>query len=443
MLTIIAFLIALCVLIVFHELGHYWVARLCGVKVLRFSLGFGKTLYKKQFQPGGTEWVVAAFPLGGYVKMLGEQDDEMTPADLPYAFNRQSVWKRILIVAAGPFANFLLAILIYWGLFVYGMPGQRPLLEAPAAQTPAALAGIARWDVIERIDDDPVQTWEDVNWRLAKKLVDGGELRLSVRNAQGQLLHKPLSLSGLSGDDLDKDFLTKLGLRQAKTVPASLGLIVAGSPAENAGLQVGDLVVSVNGQAVGDWLAFSTAVRAQPDKTVLLEVRRQGGYTRSIAVTPKGELVQGKTIGRIGVAPDVLVTAQYPFGQALVRGAVKCWDTSIFSLKILGRMITGDVSWRNLSGPVTIAQVAGETASIGWLPYLLFIALVSVSLGVMNLLPLPILDGGHLMYYMVEVLKGSPVSIQTMEIGQRVGIVALVLLMGLALYNDIVRLLGQ
>lgn len=441
MLTAVAFLVALCVLIVFHELGHYAVARLCGVKVLRFSLGFGKTLYLKQFKPGGTEWVVAAFPLGGYVKMLGEQDDQVTPADLPFAFNRQSVWKRICIVAAGPIANFLLAILIYWALFVYGMPGQRPLLDAPGAKTPAAVAGIARWDVIEQIDTEPVQTWEDVNWRLAKKLVDGGALTITVRNVQGQVSNKQLSLDGLSGDDLDQDFLAKLGLLPAQTVPARLGKVLPGSPAENAGLQVGDLMLAVDAKPVADWQAFSQAVRAQPDKTVLLEVGRQG-YMRSMAVTPRREMQEGKAVGRIGVAPDVLVTAQYPLGEALVRGAAKCWDTSIFSLKILGRMITGDVSWRNLSGPVTIAQVAGETASIGWLPYLLFIALVSVSLGVMNLLPLPILDGGHLMYYMVEVIKGSPVSLPAMEIGQRVGIAVLVMLMALAFYNDIVRLLG-
>lgn len=445
MLTAIAFLVALCVLIVFHELGHYWVARLCGVKVLRFSLGFGKPLYMKQFTPGGTEWVVAAFPLGGYVKMLGEQDDQDAPipaADLPLAFNRKPVWQRMLIVAAGPLANFLLAIAIYWGLFVYGMPGHRPLLDAPAAQTAAAAAGIARWDVIEKIDNEPIQTWEDVNWRLAKKLVDGSELDLTVRTAEGRQVQKRVLLSGLSGNDLDKDFLTKLGLLPAKTAPARLGNILPGSPAESAGLQVGDLVLALDGKVVADWAAFTEVVRAHPDKTLVLEVQRPS-YKRAIAVTPKSLLVEGKAIGRIGVASDLVITAQYPLAEALLRGANKCWDTSIFSLKILGRMITGDVSWRNLSGPVTIAQVAGETASIGWLPYLLFIALVSVSLGVMNLLPLPILDGGHLMYYMAEVLKGSPVSIQAMEIGQRIGIAVLVLLMGLALYNDILRLLGQ
>jgi len=442
MTTALAFLLALCVLIVFHEFGHYWAARLCGVKVLRFSLGFGKPLFQKQFKPGGTEWVVAAFPLGGYVKMLGEQDDDISPDDLPRAFNRQSVWKRIFIVAAGPLANFILAVLIYWGLFLHGMPGQRPLLDAPAPQTAAAAAGIQKWSVIEAIDGKPVLTWEDVNWALAKKIVDGGNLELALRTMNGQVLQKNVSLTGFSGQDLDKDFLGKLGLLPAKTIPARLGRILPESPAESAGLRVGDTIVAVNGQAVSDWNAFSTSVRAQPDKTVLLDVQRSG-YVKQIAIVPKREMDQGKAIGRIGVAPDIAVKAQYPLLQALARGVQKCWDTSLFSLKILWRMITGDVSWRNLSGPVTIAQVAGETASIGWLPYLLFIALVSVSLGVMNLLPLPILDGGHLMYYIAEVLKGSPVSIQAMEVGQRIGIAVLVLLMGLALYNDIARLLGQ
>jgi len=442
MLTLIAFLGALGILIVFHEFGHYLAARLCGVKVLRFSLGFGKVLFLKQFTPGGTEWVVAAFPLGGYVKMLGEQDDNVRPEDLPFAFNRQSVARRIFIVAAGPIANFLLAILIYWSLFMYGMPGQRPLLDTPPTATAAARAGIAHWDEIEKIDGEPVQTWDDVNWLLAKKVVDGGEVELSVRNTNNQVVAKHLHLEGVSGDDLDKDFLNKLGLRPAKNVPARLGEILANSPAERAGLQVGDLILAVDGVAVSDWNTFSAAVRAKPDKSVVLEVLRQGN-TRSIAVVPKGQLVQGQTTGRIGVAPDVLVKVQYPIGQALLRGTMKCWDTSVFTLKMLGQMVTGNVSWRNLSGPLTIAQVAGETAQIGWLPYLLFIALVSVSLGVLNLLPVPILDGGHLMYYMIEAIKGRPVSMQVMEIGQRVGIAMLMMLMSVALYNDIVRQLGH
>lgn len=441
MLTVAAFLLALVVLIVFHEYGHFLAARLCGVKVLRFSVGFGKPLLLKQFTPGGTEWVLASIPLGGYVKMLGEQDDQVTPEESPYAFNRQSLAKRFFIVAAGPVANFLLAILLYWGLFVSGMPGQRAILELPVAGTAAARAGIERWDTIDQIDGVPTTTWEEVNWRLAQKIVEGGAVELTLRNAQDQARVKRLNLDAVTGDDLDRDFLAKLGLAPAKHVPARLGKVLPESPAQLAGLQAGDLIRTVDGKPIADWNGFTEQIRAQPGKRVRLEVVREG-RTLALEVTPKREQVAGKEIGRIGVAPDVLVTVQYPFGQALSHALVKCWDTSVFSLQMLGRMITGEVSWRNLSGPLTIAQVAGETAQIGWLPYLIFIALVSVSLGVINLLPVPILDGGHLMYYIVEFVKGSPVSAQAMDIGQRVGIAVLVLLMSVALYNDIVRQFG-
>ena len=441
MLTIAAFLLALVVLIVFHEYGHYLAARLCGVKVLRFSVGFGKPLLLKQFTPGGTEWVVASIPLGGFVKMLGEQDDQVSSADAPFAFNRQSLAKRFLIVAAGPLANFLLAILLYWGLFMSGMPGQRAILEMPAADTPAARAGIERWDTIEQIDGVPTTTWEEVNWRLAQKIVEGGAVELTVRNAQDQARVKRLALDAVTGNDLDRDFLSKLGLAPAKKVQARLGKVLPESPAALAGIQPGDVVRAVDGKPIVDWNGFTEEIRAKPGKHVRLEVVREG-RTLVLEVTPKREQVGDKEIGRIGVAPDVLVTVQYPFGQALSHAMAKCWDTSVFSLQMLGRMITGEVSWRNLSGPLTIAQVAGETAQIGWLPYLIFIALVSVSLGVINLLPVPILDGGHLMYYIVEFFKGSPVSAQAMDIGQRVGIAVLVLLMSVALYNDIVRQFG-
>lgn len=441
MLTLGAFLLALVVLIVFHEYGHYLAARLCGVKVLRFSVGFGKPLLIKQFTPGGTEWVIASIPLGGFVKMLGEEGDQTDTEDLPHAFNRQSLAKRFFIVAAGPAANFLLAIVLYWGLFVSGMPGTRAVLELPVAGTAAAQAGIERWDAIEQIDGVTTLTWEDVNWRLAKKIVEGGTVELTLRNAQDQARVKVLSLDAVTGNDLDQNFLSKLGLVPAKQAQARLGKILPNSPAAQAGLQAGDSMLAANGKAIVDWHGFTELIRTQPGQPVRLDIARKGRML-AIEVTPKREQVGGKEIGRIGVAPDVLVTVQYPLGQALSHAVLKCWDTSIFSLQMLGRMISGDVSWRNLSGPLTIAQVAGETAQIGWLPYLIFIALVSVSLGVINLLPVPILDGGHLMYYIVEFFKGSPVSAQALDIGQRVGIAVLVLLMSVALYNDIVRQFG-
>lgn len=441
MLTVGAFLLALVVLIVFHEYGHYLAARLCGVKVLRFSVGFGKPLILKQFTPGGTEWVIASIPLGGYVKMLGEQDDQITPADAPYAFNRQSLAKRFFIVAAGPMANFLLAILLYWGLFMTGMPGHRALLEAPTAGSAAARAGIERWDTIEQIDGVPTPTWEAVSWRLAQSVVDGGSVALSLRSVGDQLKAKQLDLNGVTGDDLDRDFLSKLGIAPAKSQPARLGRVLPDSPAAQAGLQAGDLIRAVDTIPVADWKSFTDLVRAKPNIPLRLSLARDGRL-REVVVTPKQEQESGKAIGRIGVGQSSVVLVQFSFAPAFSQALIKCWDTSLFSLKMLGRMITGDVSWRNLSGPLTIAQVAGETAQIGWLPYLIFIALVSISLGVINLLPVPILDGGHLMYYIVEFVKGSPVSAQAADIGQRVGIAVLVLLMSVAIYNDIIRQFG-
>ncbi len=441
MLTVGAFLLALVVLIVFHEYGHYLAARLCGVKVLRFSVGFGKPLILKQFTPGGTEWVVASIPLGGYVKMLGEQDDQVTPADAPHAFNRQSLAKRFFIVAAGPLANFLLAILLYWGLFMTGMPGHSALLEAPTAGSAAARAGIVRWETIEQIDGEPTPTWEAVSWRLAQSVVDGGSVALSLRNVGDQIKVKQLDLSGVTGDDLDRDFLTKLGIAPAKSQPARLGRVLPDSPAAQAGLQAGDLIRAVDATPVADWKSFTDLIRAKPNMPVRLSLVRDERL-REVEVTPRLEQESGKAIGRIGVGQSSAVLVQFPFAPALSQALMKTWDTSLFSLKMLGRMITGDVSWRNLSGPITIAQVAGETAQYGWLPYLTLIALLSISLGVINLLPVPILDGGHLMYYIVEFVKGSPVSAQATDIGQRVGIAVLVLLMSVAIYNDIIRQFG-
>lgn len=438
MLTVVAFIFALAVLIVFHEFGHYLAARACGVKVLRFSVGFGAPLLKKTFRPGGTEWVIAAIPFGGYVKMLGEQDDEVAPADLPHAFHRQHVLKRIAIVAAGPFANFLLAILIYWLLFAHGMPGQRPILDAPAKQTAAAQAGFAKWDVVETVNGEPVQTWEDVNWLLAKQIVKAHSVEIGVRGERGQRVTRVLHLGEVDGDTLDKDFLAVLGMTPAKQVQPRVGKILPGSSAEAAGMRTGDLVTAVDGKPVTDWRDFSDAIRLKPGRPVVVDVVRDDAPMQ-LRITPAPIAEEGKTVGRIGVAPYLLVDVEYSGWDALRHAIQKCWDMSLFSLEMFGRMLFGQVSWSNLSGPLTIAQYAGETAQLGWLPYLLFLALVSVSLGVVNLLPVPILDGGHLMYYMAEIIKGSPVSDRAMELGQKAGVAVLVLLMSVALYNDIAR----
>jgi regulator of sigma E protease len=445
LVTLLAFLVALGTLIVIHELGHYSVARLCGVKVLRFSVGFGAPLWRRRIGPDQTEWVIAAFPLGGYVKMLDEREGEVAPQERPRAFNRQSVYRRFAIVAAGPIANFLLAIAVYWAVFLHGVPGVKPVLGTPLPATPAAQAGVASGETILRIGDQPVRTWEDVRWMLLEQAVDKGSVALEVQNEKGQIAFRKLDLSALGAADLDSDFLNKIGLTRFS--PAVIGQVQAGKAGERAGLRAGDEVLAVDAKPVTSWEELVAAVQPSAGTRLVLTVRR-GSATLEVPVVPDGVEEGGRTIGRIGVARDVsllenqLVEVRYGPPAALGQAVVKTWEISVLSLQMLGKMITGQVSLKNLSGPITIADYAGQSAQMGWLYYLRFIALISISLGVLNLLPVPVLDGGHLMYYIVEIIKGRPVSERALEIGQRIGMVVLFSLMAFALYNDIHRLVG-
>lgn len=441
LITLAAFAVTLGVLIVVHEYGHYLAARACGVKVLRFSVGFGNPIFSKRFKPDGTEWAVAAFPLGGYVKMLDEREGEVAPAELPFAFNRQPVWQRMFIVVAGPAANFLLAAVIYWALFLHGMPGVRPVIDAPPAGSAAAAAGLAKGDTLERVADHEVRTWEDVNWALLRHVVDGGQIELFARDELGRVKVHTLRIEKADGGDLDKDFLPKLGLLPAKFAQPRIGEIQPNSPAMQAGLRTGDWVKTVNGVAVANWQALVKEIRRQPDQRVRLEIVREG-HSIELSVTPQRENVKGESIGRIGVGAYAFTTVSYGAARAVGEALRKTWDTAALSLELLWKMVWGEVSWRNLSGPVTIADYAGQTAQMGWMPYLIFLALISTSLGVLNLLPVPVLDGGHLMYYIAETITGRPVSEQVLMLGQRIGMALLFTLMLFALYNDINRLLG-
>jgi regulator of sigma E protease len=448
-ITVLSFLVTVGVLVVIHEFGHYLAARLMDVKILRFCVGFGKPLWSRRAGRDATQWMIAAVPLGGYVKMLDEREGEVPAQERDRAFNRKSPWKRIFIVLAGPAANFLLAILIYWILFIAGLPGVKPILGEPAPNTPAAVAGLGNGDIVRAVGDEPAQTWNDVRWLLLKEAVKRETTVIEVENDRGGRATRRLDLSGITKEDLDRDFLAKLGLRPFRPqAPAVLGRVMPGSAAEKAGLQALDRVVAVSGKPTATWFDFTAEVIPHPGKPLMLEIERQG---RRFEVRATPDLVSDgeARIGRLGVEMPAELRREYErmttrvrYGpvDAVGKAAAKVWDLSIFSLKMLGRMIVGDVSWKNLSGPITIADYAGQSAQLGWLTYLGFLALVSVSLGVLNLLPIPLLDGGHLVYYFAEIVKGSPVSEKTMEIGQRLGLALLLGLTLFAFYNDINRL---
>jgi regulator of sigma E protease len=417
--------------------------------VLRFSVGFGRPLVIRRVGRDNTELSLSAFPLGGYVKMLDEREGPVTPAELPRAFNRQPVLKRLAIVGAGPVANFLLAIVVYWALFLIGIPGVKPILGEPGKGTVAAASGFRQGEKILSIDREPVATWQDVRWKLIDHAVQKSTVSVEVQAPSGTISSRQLELSGLSVEDLDSEFLAKLGLTQFRPpLRPVVGQIIDGGAAARAGLQVGDEITSINGKPIALWQDFVEEVRNNAGKPLALGVNREGARL-NLQITPVATDEKGVRVGKIGAAPrvdrsalDELYTeVRYPSPAALQKAIAKTWDTSVFSLRMLGKMVTGSVSWKNISGPLAIADYAGQTAHLGLMPYLSFIALISISLGVLNLLPIPLLDGGHLMYYIVEIIKGSPVSDRIMEIGQQLGMALLIGLMLFAFYNDINRLI--
>jgi len=448
--TLTAFVVALGVLIVFHEFGHYMVARLCGVKVLRFSVGFGAPLWKRKFGRDGTEWVIAAFPLGGYVKMLDEREGPVNEEERHRAFNVRPVAQRFAIVLAGPVANFLLAILLYWVLFVHGMPGIRPVVGAPLPDTPAAHAGFHAGDLIRSIEGAKVSTWQDVRWMLLENALRDVAVRVELQDERGEISFRRLDLSGIGPENIDADLLQSVGItRYQPPLKPVIGRLITGGAGERDGLKPGDEVLEVDGQAIARWDELVVAVGAAAGRSLTMRVRRADTVLQ-LAVTPEAKTEGGKTVGRIGAAPHIdevdmkrLVT-EVRYGPVIAgaKAIERTWEVSLFTLKMLGKMIVGKLSLKNLSGPITIADYAGQSAQMGWLAYLSFLALISISLGVLNLLPVPLLDGGHLMYYVAEIIKGSPVSDRVMEIGQQLGIVLLFGLMAFAIYNDINRLFG-
>lgn len=444
--TVVWFLIAISVLVVVHEFGHYLAARLAGVKVLRFSLGFGKPLFSRRYGRDQTEWALAALPFGGYVKMLDEREGEVPASEVHRSFNRASVWRRFGIVAAGPIANFLLAIVLYWVLFLHGMPAMKPVIGEPPAGSPAAQAGLMAGDEIRRVNGDDTPSFQDMRLELLRAGVAGDPLVLELADGRNVRLDAP----PMDTENLEQDTLRPLGIvRYDPELDPVIGEVVAGGAAARAGFQSGDRLIAADGEAVANWQDWVKLIRQHPSQSLRIEYERDG-QTRVLTVVPDTVDENGQRIGRIGAGPKVdprlmdrLITeVRYGPVEALGHGAKKTWDMSLFTLEMMGRMVTGQVSWKNLSGPLTIADYAGQSASLGWISFVGFLALVSVSLGVLNLLPVPLLDGGHLMYYVAEVLTGRPVSERTMEIGSRVGMALLLLLMSFALFNDLQRLIG-
>ena len=447
--TLLAFIVVLGTLITIHELGHYLVARACGVKVLRFSVGMGKVIYSRRFGPDQTEWAISILPLGGYVKMLDAREQDLgtlSPEDRTREFTTQSVWKRIAIVAAGPIANFLLAIALFTGLYVYGIPEPSTRLRAVAEQTAAYQAGLRGGELVTAINGKPVQVWSELRWEMLQAALSKQPARLDVEQVTptGKTLATiRLPLDALSDAELEQDFIDKLGLQIGRP-SAVIGTVAQGGAGARAGLREGDTILDIDGRPIADGLALVERVRASAGKTLTLRGKR-AGEDITVAVTPESTVQNGQTIGRIQVgvnmAPEMVIASE-ALPRAMLRGVEKTWDTSVMSIKMLGKMIVGEASLKNITGPITIADYAGKTARAGVISFISFMALISISLGVMNLLPIPVLDGGLLLHYSLEVLTGRPVSERFGEIAQRAGIGILMTLMLVAVFNDISRLLS-
>lgn len=441
-----SFIVALGVLITVHEFGHFWVARRCGVRVERFSIGLGKALWRRT-DKHGTEYVIALIPLGGYVKMLDERAEPVSPELRRHAFNNKTVGQRAAIIAAGPVANFLFAIVAYWLVFIIGVPGIRPVVAEITPNSIAAQAQIVPGMELKAVGGIETPDWDAVRLQLVSKIGDESTTISMAPLGSNQQQTKTLNLHDWAFEPDKEDPVSSLGIKpRGPQVEPVLAQVQENSAASKAGLQAGDRIVKVNGQPLTQWVTFVTLVRDNPGTSLALEIERQGSPL-SLTLVPESQSADGKTVGFAGVVPKVIplpdeykFVRQYGPFSAIVEATDKTWQLMKLTVSMLGKLITGDVKLNNLSGPISIAQGAGMSAEHGVIYYLMFLALISVNLGIINLFPLPVLDGGHLLFLVFEKLKGGPVSERVQDFSYRIGAILLVLLMGLALFNDFSRL---
>ena len=449
--SVAAFIVVLGILITFHEFGHYWVARKCDVKILRFSIGFGRPLLKRHFGKDNSEFVIAALPLGGYVKMLDEREGEVVESERHRAFNQKSLGQRVMIVVAGPLFNFIFAVFAYWCMYMIGVSDYKPIIGEINPVSIASESGFISGDTIIAVDGKKTPTWSSVIETTVSNIVNSREVIFTVRRGGYDERDVSLDLARISIDEMASGQLFKaIGLYPLRpTIPAIIGELIADGAAEKADMKIGDKIVRVNGETIADWMAWVEIIRANPDKELRVEILRENSAL-TLSLYPALVIKDNKHFGRIGAGVEqsyqedtsYQAIESYSVFPAFFRALEKTGEMLMLTLRILAKMIVGEASVKNLSGPVSIAQYAGKTVDLGLAAFLGFMAIISVSLGVLNLLPVPLLDGGHLLFYLIEAIKGSPPTESFQIAGQQFGLIVLLGLMSIALYNDVLRLMG-